>query len=219
MKIRQTRMRKDVVNISETHERNSEHLGILNAILEALCEVETVSQKTLSLLQSQDTLVSDLMSMISTVLDELSTQQERVRIRATFRDFIAELRDRICEDMDSEIPEEVLSRLQWQVVTWNGVKNQISIEERLVKKNPGNASEVTSAFENVLLRRGLTRNDFNILMQFQKEAGFSFHKGDVTKSEARAQLEKSFPPDLEPFKPYLKKVLDALVEDSGVEES
>lgn len=225
LRVNRAGLRKTTATVSETHQKAFEILNkeltenlpnsdikvpMLEAILEALGELEVVSDTILGLLRSHQDLSAKLETLTGEILDELALQESRVHIRATYRDFVSRLRDVLCEDMETELSSESLQGLGWEFVTWTALKDRMYVEKRKRQKDASCKAVVTEAFDSVLAKRGLERNDFDTLMKFKKEACEAFHQGEITLASAHNQLNETFPPDLLPYKPYLRKGLCAL---------
>ncbi|KAJ3158249.1 hypothetical protein HDU86_002958 [Geranomyces michiganensis] len=223
LKNRSAGLKKVTATLTETHERafeilnqeltknlpdklsaNPDYAPTLDAILDAIAELEN------SVLNGNIDLNIKLESLAAQILDELKMQEDQVRIRATFRDFVAKLCDHICDDIFVKLGDEGLKQLGWEGVAWNLVKMKLETEKQRHNFEPGFRRKFTEMFEAVLTARGLTRNDFDMLMKFKKEAAQSFHDGELDVEAARKRLEEAFPPDLEDYKPFLAKGLNAL---------
>ncbi|KAJ3050773.1 hypothetical protein HK097_008233 [Rhizophlyctis rosea] len=228
LKLKRSALRQTSTIVSETHQKafelnkeltetlphrlatTPEHMATIEANVESLGELESVSRTILMLLQSHEDLGTRLDSLMEQIIYELSLQEDRLRIRATYRDFVSQLRDELCADMDEKFADGTLTSLGWDVVTWAKLKDKIDSERLLKKKDPSYRSVISDAFDSVLDGRGLDRKGIDTLLKFEKEAADVFHKGDVSLETAQKQLEEEFPPDLLAYKPYLQKALSAL---------
>lgn len=141
-----------------------------HAIAEAIDSLDTASGQIVGLVHSRVEMSEGLESFFTQILDQLKSEGDRIRIMATYRDFVRQLRARLCDDMHLALGPEGLETLGWEGVTWNRVKDKLEVEMRRQRLEPTFRGLFSEMFERVLAARGLDRNDFDMLMRYRKQA-------------------------------------------------